>query len=297
MHQRPVRLPIVQRLLQGVEGQVAPEGTRRAPPHDPSRKHVDHKCDVHEAPPRPDIRQIRHPELIGSGGLELPLHHVPQSLRRRGRDRRPHAAAAHHAPQPQPPHRPRPRSAQPACPPGPAVSRPSSRRIRGGWRTDPLRRQGGLPPSPRRLTPGIGPSGGLFVVGRRSARHHPADRLDSVRPPMGVNERHHHVPRRSNSACAKYADAVRRSSFARRSSRFSRSQPVSRARSSVVRPGRWPAFRSACRTHRRSVSAVQPNFAAIDEIAAHGDPWSGACSRTSRTARPTPRARTVMIVA
>ena len=45
------------------------------------------------------------------------------------------------------------------------------------------------------------------------------------------------------------------------------------ARSSSA-PGRCPASRSACRTHFRSVSAVQPIFPAIDPIAAHCD----ACS-------------------
>jgi hypothetical protein len=33
-------------------------------------------------------------------------------------------------------------------------------------------------------------------------------------------------------------------------------------RSSVVRPARWPASRSAWRTHRRSVSVVQPALGA-----------------------------------
>jgi len=37
-----------------------------------------------------------------------------------------------------------------------------------------------------------------------------ADRLDSVRGAAAVDERHHHVPRRSSSAWAKYADALRR---------------------------------------------------------------------------------------
>jgi hypothetical protein len=46
-----------------------------------------------------------------------------------------------------------------------------------------------------------------------------------------------------------------------------------------------PASRSACRTHRRNPSVVQPNFSAIDRIAAHWDGYSPACSNTIRTAR------------
>ena len=78
---------------------------------------------------------------------------------------------------------------------------------------------------------------------------------------MIVDEADHHFGRRSSSAWAKYADALRRISFARFSSRFSRSSSFSRCRSSrrQARP-RWPLSRSACRTHSRSVSAVQPSL-------------------------------------
>ena len=81
--------------------------------------------------------------------------------------------------------------------------------------------------------------------------------------------------RRSSSAWAKYAEAFRRISFARFSSRTSRSSSFNRWRSSVVRPLRWPVSRSAWRTHRRSVSAVHPSLLAIDAIAAHCDGMLG----------------------
>ena len=51
------------------------------------------------------------------------------------------------------------------------------------------------------------------------------------------------------------------------------------------RPLRWPVSRSACRTHRRRVSAVHPSLLAIDAIAAHCEACSVLCSRTLRTAR------------
>src|SRR3954451_22142449 len=102
---------------------------------------------------------------------------------------------------------------------------------------------------------------------------------------MIVNEADHHFGRRSSSACAKYADAFRRISFARRSSRLSRSSSFSRWRSSVVSPPRCPMSRSAWRTHFRKVSAPHPNLPAIEVIAAHCDGCSGLCSRTIRTAR------------
>ena len=74
---------------------------------------------------------------------------------------------------------------------------------------------------------------GMGVIGRRGDRQHLADRLDPIRPAMIVDERDHGLNRRSSSAWAKYADALRRISLACRSSRFSRSSALSR--SAIVR--------------------------------------------------------------
>src|SRR5690606_23322298 len=125
----------------------------------------------------------------------------------------------------------------------------------------------------------------LFVVRRRSDRQLGADRLDSVRLPVRVNERHHQLPRRSSSAWAKYADALRRMSLARRSSRFSRSTALSCCCAAVVSPGRWPVSRSAWRIQFRSVSLEQPIFSAIEPMALHWEGYSWAWSCTIRIAR------------
>jgi hypothetical protein len=85
-----------------------------------------------------------------------------------------------------------------------------------------------------------------------------------------VDERDYLVSRRSSFG-AKRADAPLRISFARRSSAFALSSCFKRARSSVVRPGQWPASDFARRTHCCSVSWLTDNFAAIDSIAFHGD--------------------------
>src|SRR5205085_6305585 len=100
-----------------------------------------------------------------------------------------------------------------------------------------------------------------------------------------VDEGDHGLNRRSSSAWAKYADALRRISFACRSSRFSRSSALMRSRSSVVAPGRMPRSRSARRTQWRSVSPEQPIFSAIEWIADHCEVCSAWWSRTIRTAR------------
>src|SRR5690606_21435318 len=90
------------------------------------------------------------------------------------------------------------------------------------------------------------------IVGRRRDRQDVTDRLDTVDLAMVVDERHHPFPGRSSSAWAKYAEALRRISLARLSSRTSRSSAFSRSRSSLVTPGLWPWSRSAWRTHLRS---------------------------------------------
>ena len=127
----------------------------------------------------------------------------------------------------------------------------------------------------------------MAMIRRRGDRQHGADRLDPEHGAMVGDELDHrgYVLRRSSSAWAKYANAFRRISFARFSSRTSRSSSFNRSRSLVVRPGRCPASRCACRTHFRSVSAVQPSFGATDYSTAHSEAWASRCSSTIRTAR------------
>src|SRR5205814_7800689 len=127
-----------------------------------------------------------------------------------------------------------------------------------------LRYQRRIALQPRRQTLRISLPCLVFVVGRRGDRQLLADRLDPVLGTVGVDECHHHFARRSSSAWAKKADALRRISFARRSSAFSRSSALSRSRSSLLTPARRPVSRSLCLTHRRSVSMVQPIFPAIE---------------------------------
>ena len=71
---------------------------------------------------------------------------------------------------------------------------------------------------------------------------------------MLVDEPDDHFDGRSSSAWAKYAEALRRISFARRSSRFSCSSALIRAASSDERPGFTPSSTSARLTHLRTVS-------------------------------------------
>src|SRR5687767_6851310 len=89
-------------------------------------------------------------------------------------------------------------------------------------------------------------------------RQHPADRLDPESPTIDhvatvlVDKPHERGDGRSSSA-AKKADAVFKIAFARRSSRFSRSNSTSRRRSSLETPGLVPASIWACFTAARRI--------------------------------------------
>jgi hypothetical protein len=100
-----------------------------------------------------------------------------------------------------------------------------------------LRHQVGIALGPCWQPRRIGPPGSMDAIGRWGDRQHLADRLDPIRPAVIVNERDHGLGRRSSSARAKYADALRNISLACRSSRFSRSKALSLAAISVIRQG------------------------------------------------------------
>src|SRR5580692_10768966 len=136
----------------------------------------------------------------------------------------------------------------------------------------------------------------MGVIGRQSDRQHPADRLDPMRLAVIVDEGNHGLNRRSSSAWAKYALALRRISLACRSSRFSRSRAFSFVATSVGTPARTPLSRSAFFTHSCSVCAVQPILAAIDETAAQREACSPSWSKTIRTARARTSEENLLVV-
>src|SRR5579875_2961014 len=163
-----------------------------------------------------------------------------------------------------------------------ATAWPSRRSCRQTLRTPYTRK---FSSQTRRIASPSSASRCVRVVRRRGDRQHLADRLDPVGPFVLVDERLHGLHRRSSSAWAKYALALRRISLTWRSSRFSRSKALIRSRSSVVGPARKPRSRSACRTQRRNVSRVHPILAPIEPIAAHCELCSPWCSSTICTAR------------
>src|SRR5215207_1417726 len=113
-----------------------------------------------------------------------------------------------------------------------------------------------------------------------------ADPLNPETILMLIDVADHRGAGRSSSA-AKNADAVRRISFARRSSAFSFFNRRISASSSEVVPGRVPASTSERRSHLRSVSLFTPSRDATAWIAAPSVSYCSCCraSPNSRNAR------------
>src|SRR6476620_9722056 len=275
-------------LLQRVQDQFGVHRARHAPADDAPCEDIDDERDVDETAPRRYIREIGHPQLIGMTRLELALDQIERPFSARIRDSGAAFAAAHGAPKAQRTHQALDGAARdydvlPAELP-PHLASAVDVKVLFINAVD-LRQQRTITLQPRRQLRQISLPRCVLVVLRWGNRQLRADRLDPVLGTMGIDKRHHHFGRRSSSAWAKKADALRKISFARFNSRFSRSSSLSRSRSVLVTPARRPWSRSACRTHLRSVSAVQPIFDAIEPIAAHCESYSASCSNRRRTAR------------
>src|SRR5436190_10940980 len=231
--------------------------------------------------------------------MELPVDVIQRARHRLIADRRPHGLAADRALQAEARHQPLDGAAgnreafSPQLPPD--LPHAVDAEV---LREDPLNLdlQFGVTLRTGRTLAGVDPLGDMRMVGRRGDRQHLADRLDPIRFPMIIDERDHGFTRRSSSAWAKYADALRRISFACRSSRFSRSSAFSFSAISVGTPARLPLSTSAFFTQSRSVCGVQPILAAIDMIAVQRDGCSCSWSRTSRTARDRTSGENLLLV-
>ncbi len=278
----------LQGLLERVEYEIGFDRTRYPPTDDAAGEYVDYES--HEDKPLPGRheRKICDPQLVRPLGGELPLDQIGRPRRLLVGDRRLKSSSADRAAQAHGAHQPLHRATCHrdlfAVQLTPGLAGPVHAEV---LVPNPLNihPQGRISLQPRRNAFWIALTRLQFVIARRSDLQLSADRLDSVLGTMGINERHHHFPRRSSSAWAKYADALRKISFARLSSRFSRSKSFTLSRSDVLSPARLPESRSEPCTQRRNDSAVQPILAAIETIAAHCDEYSCRCSATIRTAR------------
>ncbi len=221
MDEARIDLAIIQRLFERIEGQIGPHRGTRAPPDDAPGEDIDDERDIHHPPPRRHVGEVGHPELVRPRRLEVALYQILRPVREEIRDG---------GADPSPPHDPSEsldahESSDGAPCDGDLLAVELLPDLLGAVHATigvpdagDLRAERGIALAARRLPRRIGLARLGLVVGRWSDRQYRADRLDSVGLAMVVDERHHHRGRRSSSACAKYADALRRISLARRSS-------------------------------------------------------------------------------
>src|SRR5690606_35691558 len=213
-----------------------------APTEDAAGVRVEHERDVDPPGPRPDIREVGNPELIGAEPREVPVDEVSRSGLPRIRINRTLATTANDTGDPQLPHEPFDRAAGDVVPVA-AEAEPELARAEHL----PLLLPGGQDDRPpafvgQRTGRRPAPAGGLerrwgdlhVVLGE-----HGADRLDTPsEPTIGavlvlLDERDYRRCGRSSSA-AKKAEAAFKISFARRNSAFSRLSRLISTAASVV---------------------------------------------------------------
>src|ERR1700730_12718444 len=258
--------PIMQSLLQGVEHEVGVRRSGRAPANEAPRVRIDDEGDIDEARPGRHVGEVGEPKRIRALRLELPIDVIQRAWRRLVADRGSDRLAADHALQTKGSHQPCHGAAGNVVTFALQLPPDLAHAVDTEVLLEPppnLLNQGVIPPRPRRQSGRIGAPGDMRMVGRWGDRQHPADRLDPVRPAVIVDEGDHGLCRRSSSAWAKYALALRRISLAWRSSRFSRSRALSLAAMSPVRPGLCPLSRAAFFTHSFRVWGGQTIFPAI----------------------------------
>ena len=220
------RPALVQGLLERVEHEAGVRAPRNSPADDAPGIGIDHEGHVDEARPGRDVGEGGDPEHVRARRLELPVDAIEWARRGLVADRGPHRLAPHGPLQAHGPHQARHRAAGdpdplPAeLPPDLPDAIDAEVRLKDPPDLDHQRR---VASGSGRQPAGISAPSGVGVIGRRGDRQHAADRLDPVDGAMLVDEGDHGLDRRSSSAIAKYADALRRISLAWRSSRISRS--------------------------------------------------------------------------
>src|SRR5690606_4720131 len=247
----PFRHSFAHVLFQYTENQIGPRRTRGPPADDAPGEYVNHEGDIDKATPGRDVGEVRDPQLVRPLGVEVALHLIARTWQCRVRQRGFNRLATCRSPQSHPRHQ---AFNGATCDiPGFAVQLYPD--FAGAVDLEVLQpdtldlgQQHGVALRSRRQATRFAFSLGVKAISRRRDRQDFADRLDAVDLAVFVDERHHHFCRRSSSAWAKYAEALRRISLARLSSRFSRSSAFMRSRSLVVTPSRRPVSRSACRT-------------------------------------------------
>ena len=234
--------PSVERLLKRVEREIASHRLRGPPSHNRPRENIDDEGNVNATRRSRYIREICHPELVGTTGLKVSLHEIRRSNHRQISLRRDDVcSAANRASETELPHETRDR----------ATGRPNPLAVQ--LLPDLLCAVDGevFLPDTHDLRPelliafrspwkplGIEPAGSVLVVSRRGVA---TSQIGSIPYSSRFSSMNATSTRSAvELRLGEKTEALRKISFARLSSRFSRSSALNFSRSSVVKPARFP---------------------------------------------------------
>ena len=259
--------PIMEGLLQRIEHEACMSRPAGPPADNPASVGIDDESNVDESCPGADVSEVRDPEHVGSRRVELPIDVIQRARGSLVTERCANRFATNGALETHHPHQASDGAAGnieafPLHLP-PDLAHAVNPEVLPEHAID-LRLQNGIPLCPHREFLRIGALGDMIEIRGRGNRQNLADRLDPMCIALIVDEGDHRLNGRSSSACAKYADALRRISFACRSSRFSRSSAFSFSATSKDTPARLPLSTSAFFTQSSSVCVEQPILVAID---------------------------------
>jgi hypothetical protein len=224
-------------LFQGIQDEAGGGRSADFPANTPSGASVDHEGHVHKARPCAHVGKVDHPQGVGPADTELSIHPVQRALSLRIADSGNRRLCAPCARQSHDAHQPLHGALGHFDALAAHLAPDFARAIEAGtviMDTFDLFLDVVVAPRTQRPLARVGKTDCVFMVRRRGERQLAADRLDTQFLTMTVDERHHHLPWRPSSACAKYADALRNISLARRSFFTSRSSSFTRSFSLAV---------------------------------------------------------------
>src|SRR6056297_203541 len=204
-------------LFQSIQNERRVRRAADPPTNNAARKDIDDKRHIDKAAPCRDIGEIRYPQSVRGVCLEVPVHLVTRAWRGWVRDSRAGFLATSDPAKLQLPHQALHRAARhsKAFPHHlvPHLLGPIDLVVRFEDPLD-LRLQDRISLNTRRGGLGIMQPSVMLVECRWGNRQNPANRLDPIQIAMVIDERRHRFSGRSSSACAKYADALRKISLA-----------------------------------------------------------------------------------
>ncbi len=192
-------------LFQRIQDETGMRRPAGSPANDPPGIGIDNEGDVNEARPGGDICEIRHPQPIGRGRIELPIDVIERARRGLVADRGAYWFASDHTLKAQFTHQPLDGAAGDGETLPPHLSPDLANTVHFEVLGEHARNRGLeilIAPRPRGQAIWILSLGNMLVVGGWGDRQNPADRLDPIGCPVIIDKRDHRLNGRSSCEIA-----------------------------------------------------------------------------------------------